>query len=105
MTPLYDARYSFVLLRPKTMAKLSTQSADNWICIGRGRGQCPAVKWLPGQRAQLFWRLCYFAAPSEVFVRGYVTTKNVRCGTPAAHTETLARGDAPGSVRCGVGSW
>ena len=35
MTLLYDARYSFVLLRPKNEVKLSTQSADKWICIGK----------------------------------------------------------------------
>ena len=29
MTLLYDARYSFVLLRPKSMVKLSTQSAES----------------------------------------------------------------------------
>ena len=28
MTLLYDARYSFVFLRPKSEVKLSTQSAD-----------------------------------------------------------------------------
>ena len=35
MTLLYDAQYSFVLLRPKIEVKLSTQSADKWICMGK----------------------------------------------------------------------
>ena len=35
MTLLYAAQYSFVLLRPKTVVKLSTQSADKWICTGK----------------------------------------------------------------------
>ena len=35
MTLLYAAHYSFVFLRPKFEVKLSTQSADNWICIGK----------------------------------------------------------------------
>ena len=33
MTLLYDARYLFVLLRPKNEVKLSTQSAEKWICM------------------------------------------------------------------------
>ena len=45
----------------------------------RREGLWPAVKWLHGQRAQLFWRLCYFAAPSDVVVHGDVTTTKVRC--------------------------
>ena len=32
---LYDARYSIVLLRPKNKLKLSTQSADKLICMGK----------------------------------------------------------------------
>jgi len=32
MTYLYDARYSFVLLRPKNDSKFLTQSAAKWIC-------------------------------------------------------------------------
>ena len=38
MTLLRDDRYSwysFVLLRPKNIVKLSTQSADKWICMGK----------------------------------------------------------------------
>ena len=35
MTLLYDARYSFVLLRPKNEVKLLTQSAAKWICMGK----------------------------------------------------------------------
>ena len=35
MTLPYDYWYSFVLLRPKNMIKLSIQSADKWICIGK----------------------------------------------------------------------
>ena len=34
MTYLYDARYLFVFLRPKEV-KLATQSAKNWICMGK----------------------------------------------------------------------
>ena len=35
MTLLYAAQYSFVLLRPKNEVKLSTQSADKWVCMGK----------------------------------------------------------------------
>ena len=35
MTLLYAAQYSFVLLRPKKEVKLSTQSPDKWICMGK----------------------------------------------------------------------
>ena len=35
MTPLYSARHSFTLLRPKNKVKLPTQSAEKWICIGK----------------------------------------------------------------------
>ena len=35
MTFLYDAEYSVVLLRPKNEVKLSTQSAEKWICMGK----------------------------------------------------------------------
>ena len=35
MTFLYAAQYSFILQRPKIEAKLSTQSADKWICMGK----------------------------------------------------------------------
>ena len=35
MTLLYAAQYSFVPLRPKFEVKLSTQSADKWICMGK----------------------------------------------------------------------
>ena len=35
MTFLYDAQYSILLLRPKNDLKLSTQSADQWICMGK----------------------------------------------------------------------
>ena len=35
MTLLYAAQYLFVLLRPKIEVKLSTQSADKWICMGK----------------------------------------------------------------------
>ena len=33
MALLYDARYSFVLLRPKNKVELSTQSAERWMCM------------------------------------------------------------------------
>ena len=35
MTLLHGARHSFVLLRPTNIVKLSTQSADKWICMGK----------------------------------------------------------------------
>ena len=35
MNFLYDASYSIVLLRPKNEVKLSTQSAEKWICMGK----------------------------------------------------------------------
>ena len=34
MTHLYTTRYSFVFLRQKNV-KLATQSAENWICMGK----------------------------------------------------------------------
>ena len=40
MTFLYDARYSWVLLRPKNEPKLSTQSADKWMCMGKWPVPC-----------------------------------------------------------------
>ena len=43
MTFLYDARYSSVLLRPKNEVKLSTQSADKWICVGKWPVPCGAI--------------------------------------------------------------
>ena len=42
MTFLYAAQYSFVLLRPKIEIKLSTQSADKRICIGKWPVSCLA---------------------------------------------------------------
>ena len=35
MTLPHAAQYSFLLLRPKIEVKLSTQSADKWICMGK----------------------------------------------------------------------
>ena len=35
MTFLYDAGYSVVLLRPKNEVKPLTQSAEQWICMGK----------------------------------------------------------------------
>ena len=35
LTLLYDARYSVVLLRPKSEVKLLTQSAEKSICMGK----------------------------------------------------------------------
>ena len=43
MTFLYDARYSFPLLRPKNEVKLSTQSEDKWICMGKCHVQSGAI--------------------------------------------------------------
>ena len=36
MTHLYDARGPFEPLRPKNKVKLPTQSAEKWICMGKG---------------------------------------------------------------------
>jgi len=41
MTFLYDAGYSIVLLRPKNEVKLSTQSAEKLICMGKW----PVLNW------------------------------------------------------------
>ena len=46
MTLLYDAWYSFVLVRPKHEVKFSTQSADKWICIGKWPVPCGAILFL-----------------------------------------------------------
>ena len=35
LTLLYAPQYLFVLLRPKKLVKLSTQSADKWMCMGK----------------------------------------------------------------------
>ena len=35
LTHLYSAEGSFVLLRPNSTVKLLTQSAENWICLGK----------------------------------------------------------------------
>ena len=43
MTFLYDSRYSLVLLGPKNEVKLSTQSADKWICTGKWPLPCGAI--------------------------------------------------------------
>ena len=48
MTFLYDARYSFVLLRPKNEAKVPTHRAENRICMG---------KWALPSEVILFLRL------------------------------------------------
>ena len=50
MILLYDARYSFVLLRPKNEVKLSTQSADKWICMGKWPLPCRAILFLGLQK-------------------------------------------------------
>ena len=50
MTFLYDARYSFVLLRPTNEVKLSTQSVDKWICMGKWPVPCGTILFLRLQK-------------------------------------------------------
>ena len=64
MTALYDARGSFVLLRPKITTKLSTQSAEKWICIRIWARETWAINFLSNEKApydQIFQGavLCY----------------------------------------------
>ena len=51
MTPLYAAQYSFVLLRPKIEVKLSMQSADKWICMGKWAFEILAILFLKDEKA------------------------------------------------------
>ena len=50
MTLLYDAWYSFVLLRPIHEVKRLTQSADKQICIGKWPVPCGAILFLRLQK-------------------------------------------------------
>ena len=50
MTFLYDAQYSFVLLRPTNEVKLSTQSADKWIFMRKWDVPCGAILFLRLQK-------------------------------------------------------
>ena len=50
MTFMYNARYLFVLLRPKNEVKISTQSADKWICMGKWHVPCGAILFLGLQK-------------------------------------------------------
>ena len=52
MTFLYDTRYSIVLPRPKIDLKLSTQSADEWICMGKWPVRTRAILFLRFQKGQ-----------------------------------------------------
>ena len=57
MILLYGDRCSFVLLRPKNEVKLSTQSADKWICMGKWPVPCGAILFLglqKGPSVQIF---------------------------------------------------
>ena len=47
---LYDAQYSFVLLRPTNEVKLSTQSADKWIFMRKWGVPCGAILFLRLQK-------------------------------------------------------
>ena len=48
---LYDAHYANVLLRPKTKGKLSTQSAEKWICMGEWAFKILAKLFLKNEKA------------------------------------------------------
>ena len=58
MTLLYAARYSIVLLRPKIEVKLSTQSADKWICM---------VKWPVSSVAEFIRQVLVVPCVPEFF--------------------------------------
>ena len=51
MTLMYGDRYSFVRLRPKNEVKLSTQSADKWICMGKWEFEILAILFLKDEKA------------------------------------------------------
>ena len=51
MTLLYATQYSFVLIRPKIEVKLSTQSADKWICMGKWEFEILAILFLEDEKA------------------------------------------------------
>ena len=51
MSLLYAAQYSFVLLRPKVEVKLSTQSADKWICMGKWAFEILVIYFLRNKKA------------------------------------------------------
>ena len=44
--PPYDARGSFVLLRPNKTIKLSTQNTEKWICMGKQVVPCGVILFL-----------------------------------------------------------
>ena len=58
MTFPCDTRYSFVLLRPKSEVKLSTQRADKWICMG---------KWLAPSGGDFIHELAVIGFVPEIF--------------------------------------
>ena len=51
MTLLYDARYSIVLLGPKSRVKLLTQTAENRICMGKWAFEILAILFLKDEKA------------------------------------------------------
>ena len=51
MTFLYDARYSIVLLRPKSRVRLLTQSAENWVYMGKWAFEILAILFLKDEKA------------------------------------------------------
>ena len=51
MTFLYDAQYSFVLLRLKNEVKLLTQRAAKWICMGKWEFEILAILFLKDEKA------------------------------------------------------
>ena len=52
MTHLCAAQYTFVLVRPKIEVKLSTQSADEWICMGKWTCEILAIVFLENEKAR-----------------------------------------------------
>ena len=51
MTNMYGARGSFVLLRSNNKVKLSTQSAEKWICMGKWAFEILAELFLKSEKA------------------------------------------------------
>ena len=51
MTHMYGARDSFHVLRPKNAIKLLTQSAEEWICMGKWAFKSLAELFLKNEKA------------------------------------------------------
>ena len=51
ISPPHGARYPIALLRPKIKVKLSTQSAEIWICMGKWAFKMLRISFLKNEKA------------------------------------------------------